>query len=306
MLRSIAPNFTSILARTALIAACPLAFAGQAEAALPYENVLLDEADPAIADIRAYKGVRLDQAEIAPAAMRIPDPELGMMRGKFISPDAVSYFGISMLTSWQDEQGITTAAQLAFTVDFMNGEGSGTGAPQLMVGWVRDGGDPAMDVAGVPDGYVAIIGNAGQVMPVGALDTLRGAGQANLIAGADNSSRNSLQFMVVPHDGVPDMTAGDLQPINATTSHSFDDGDQLQFRLGSNEIGLVLTGNNGLDSTMQTAGGDLGRMLQQTVLNSDSNNVLNSTAITFGVDTLQNFEQVRADGALMTMKGFGF
>lgn len=249
-------------------------------------------------------GVDLDQADFLQLGTRLADNDLGEMRGKFIRPDAVSYFGISMQTSWQDGQGVTTFARLAFNVDFLPNNGGGS--PTLMVGWARDGGDdPAMNVAGVPEGYVALTLGPDQVMPVGALDTLAGAGQANIVAGADNAARNSLQVAVVPRSAVPDMAGAGLHPINATTGVSFSDGDQLQFRLGENSVGMVLTGNNGLDSSLQSVGGGLGQLLQQTMLQSDGNSVLNSATVVFGVDALHNAEAVRADGALMSMKGLG-
>ena len=46
------------------------------------------------------------------------------------------------------------------------------------------------------------------------------------------------------------------------------DGDQLQFLLENNQIGIVMTGGQGLDSSMQALGGDIGQMLQQTMLNT--------------------------------------
>lgn len=235
----------------------------------------------------------------------LTNAELDLMRGKYISPEAVSYFGISMLTSWQDENGITTAARLAFSVDFLNPSGGGAPVPQLLIAWERNG-DSAMDVAGVPAGHAAVSFGADQVLPVGALDTVGGAAQANVIAGADNVTRNSMQIAVVPMSEVPTTSADGLVAVDGTTSHAFEDGDQLQFRLGENQVGMVLTGSNGMDSTMQSVGGDLGQLLQQTMLQSDGNRVLNSSAIVFGIDTARSLDRVQTDEALLSMKGFGF
>lgn len=266
------------------------------------------------------QNVRPDR-ELAPAAppseialypalgVPVPDHQLDAMRGRFISPDAISYFGISMLTSWQDENGITTAARLAFNVDFLNPAGSGNPVPRLMIGWERTG-DSAMDVAGVPDGYVAVTLGAdqtlGSAMAAGALDTVGGAVQANVIAGADNVTRNSMQIAVVPRDALPTAGPQGLEAASGNTSVNFADGDQLHFRMAGNEIGLVMTGGNGLDSTMQTVGGDLGQMLQQTMLQSDHNSVFNSSAIVFGVDTARNLDRTQGSEVLLSMKGFGF
>ena len=289
-------------ARAPLLA---LALVTLTAATLPYEPVLLDLPDAGLPQQPTFGAVTLDQTYAAPLGLPVSNPELDAMRGKYISPEAVSYFGISMLTSWQDENGITTAARLAFNVDFLNPAGGGAPVPQLLIAWERNG-DSAMDVAGVPDGYVAVTLGPDQVLPVGALDTVGGAVQANVIAGADNITRNSMQIAVVPMSAVPNLSADGLTPVSATTTRTFDDGDQLQFRLGDNQVGLVLTGGNGMDSTMQSVGGDLGQLLQQTMLQSDNTHVFNSSAIIFGVDTARNLDRVQTDEALLSMKGFGF
>lgn len=265
-----------------------------------------DDLVPTHGDIAADRRAGMPPNILASLGAPLADEDLVEMRGKFISPDAVSYFGISMLTSWQDAQGVTTLARLAFNVDFLNGASGGIGTPRLMIGWVRDGGgDPNMDIPGAPEGYVAGVGGL-QVMPIGALDTLDGAGQVNVIAGADNSTSNSLRFAVVPRNSVPEMSYEGLSPISSTQSIAFEDGDQLQFSLSNNEIGLTMTGSNGLDSSLQSLGGSFGQFLQQIMIQSSGNSVLNNASITVGVDALQNFERVQVGGARMSMKGLGF
>lgn len=249
-------------------------------------------------------GILAAQEFIQPS-QPIPDAELDEIRGKFIRPDSISYFGISMLTSWQDESGITTIARLVFNVDFLNTGTDGNPVPQLMIGWLREG-DPAMDVTESHSGYTPLI-TAQQVLPVGDLDTTQGAAQANIIAGSDNSARNSMQIALVPTSQIEQLNESGLTAIDATSSFSFADGDQLEFRLGANEIGLALSGNNGGDNALQNIGGDFGRLLQQTMINSDGNTVLNNSAIIIGTDmATARFDAVRATEALSAMKGHGF
>lgn len=234
----------------------------------------------------------------------VTDLELAAIRGKFIRPESISYFGISMLTSWQDQSGITTVARLVFNVDFLN-DNNGNPVPQLMIGWVREG-DPAMDVTDSHSGYTPFI-TAQQVVPLGQLGTTQGAAQANVIAGADNVARNMMQITLVPTSQIRDLDQSGLTAIDATAGLNFADGDRLEFQLGSNQIGLMLTGNNGSDSAIQNIGGDFGRMLQQTMINSDGNTVFNNSAIIIGADmTAASFNAVRATEALAAMKGQGF
>ncbi len=244
-------------------------------------------------------------AELEEVGTPVPDEELAQIRGKFIKPDSVSFFGISMVTSWQDNSGVTTVARLVFNVDFLANGNGGDPSPTLMVGWVRDG-DPSMDVTESHAGYTPVI-VAEDVMPVGGLGDTSGAAQANIIAGADNAALNGMQIALVPSSNLPDLDVSGLTSVDTTTMLGFSDGDQLQFRLGANELGLVLTRNNGTDSAMQAVGVEFGRLLQQSVLNSDGNSVLNNTAVIIGADIASSgFDAIRATEALSSMKGHGF
>lgn len=237
-------------------------------------------------------------------AKTVADAELADMRGKFVTPQSVSFFGITMLTSWQDASGVTTLARLLFSVDFLPKGQGGSPVPQLMIAWSREG-DPGMDVTDMHEGYVPYIPPR-DALGIGGLETFAGAAQANVIAGADNRAINGLQVMIVPSSAVPSLSEAGLSPANGPIDVTFPDGDQLHFRLGDNQLGIVLTGNDGLDSTSQLAGGDIGQLLQQTILASDSNMIENRASVIFGIDGLQNQQIIRAQEALSAMKGNGF
>lgn len=235
----------------------------------------------------------------------VPDAELAQIRGKFIKPDSIAFFGISMITSWQDESGVTTVARLMFNVDFLNQGGDGDPVPSLLIGWVRDG-DPSADVKQSHAGYAPLLA-AQDVLPVGGLGETTGAAQANIIAGADNSALNGMQIALVPRSELQQFTSDGLTPVTATSVQSFADGDQLEFRLGANELGLIMTGNHGSDSSIQSVGGEFSNLLQQTVLNSDGNAVFNNAAVIIGTDFNGSaFDAIRATEALSSMKGHGF
>lgn len=244
----------------------------------------------------------LDARKVGPP---VPDEELAQIRGKFIQADSISFFGISMITSWQDESGVTTVARLMFNVDFLANSGTGKPDAKLMVGWVREG-DPAMDVTGSHAGYTPLI-VGDEVVPVGGLGETKGAAQANIITGADNSALNGMQIALVPSSSLQKFQGDGLTPITGSTVQSFSDGDLLEFRLGANELGLVLTGNHGGDSSIQSVGGEFSNLLQQTVLNSDGNAIFNNAAVIIGTDFNGSaFDAIRATEALSPMKGHGF
>lgn len=242
------------------------------------------------------------------SAQTVTDAELDDLRGKFVTPQSVSFFGITMLTSWQDASGVTTLARLLFSVDFLPGGEGGAPVPQLMIGWSRageSGGDPAMDVTDLHEGYVPYIPPQ-NVMGVGGLDDFSGAAQAHIIAGADNRALNGMQVMIVPSSAVPALSESGLSPASGPADIAFADGDTLHFRMADNQIGIVMTGNAGQDSASQLAGGEIGQLLQQTILSSNSNMIENRASVIFGVDALQSQQVVRVQEALSAMKGHGF
>ena len=239
-------------------------------------------------------------------ARAVPDSELAEMRGKYISPDAVSFFGIYMVTSWQDANGITTNAKLAFSVDFLNQGNSGIPQTQFLIGWTRDG-DPDMDITDTNQGYTPIM-VASEIVPAGGLGTTTGAVQANIIAGADNLAKNTLQVKLVPRSALGGTPSGEgLTSANGTTAMNFSDGDSLEFRITQNQIDLVLTGNNGIDSSMQSVGMNMGQILQQTILNSAHNDVINNLRIVFGTDMLPGTSNAaKMAEVISSLKGNGF
>ncbi len=237
-------------------------------------------------------------------ARTLADEEMADMRGKFVTPQSVSFFGITMLTSWQDASGVTTLARLVFSVDFLPRGDGGAPVPQLMIAWSREG-DPGMDVTDMHEGYVPYIPPQ-DALGVGGLETFAGAAQAHVIAGADNRALNGMQVMIVPSSAVPSLSQAGMGAADGPIDIAFPDGDQLHFRMNDNQLGIVMTGNDGLDSASQLAGGDIGQLLQQTILVSDSNLVENRASVIFGIDALQRQQIVRAQEALSAMKGHGF
>ena len=197
------------------------------------------------------------------------------------------------------------SARLVFNVDFLPRGTGGDPVPVLLVGYTRDG-DPDMDVTQSHSGYTPLlVGDT--ILPVGSLGSTHGAAQANVIAGAGNAALNGMRIALVPTSELPNLSSDGLLSVSQGFARAFADGDTLTFRIGANELALGMTGANGSDSTLQSIGGDLGRMLQQTVLNSDGNAISNNTAIIIGADqSTAAFTSIRATEALSVMRGHGF
>ncbi|MGH9551470.1 MAG: hypothetical protein ACRD3W_18940, partial [Terriglobales bacterium] len=145
----------------------------------------------------------------------VSDETLGNMRGKFVVPSGITYFGVVMSSSWQGSDGITTAATLLFSVDFAAAStGSKYGTPQLMISWSRscsDCSDDSMDVSAfgpsASNGYVALGGN-GSSIPVGSLGSVSGIVQSQQIMGSDNQSHNVINVEIVPAGSLSYDTTG--------------------------------------------------------------------------------------------------
>lgn len=241
---------------------------------------------------------------------RVADEKLGEMRGKFVRSGDISYFGISMATSWQDANNITTSAILLFAVDFLPGGGfaGSSGNPVVAVAWNRDCAgcaDPAMDVVGfgpaAENGYVAVTSSS-EVLPVGGLNSVEGAVQSQQIAGLGNHATNAMQIAVVPTSAARQMGAAELQSLSQSSVETFADGSSLGFMVGANELGIAMSSADGRSSIRQSVSGTLNQAAQHVLLNDNLNSVHNSMTITVGVDSLAQADRVQIEGALSAMK----
>jgi hypothetical protein len=254
-------------------------------------------------------GFTLPTTGIEGVGVEVADSELAEMRGRFVSADGISYFGLQLQTSWQGTDGITTYANVLFNVDFASGAGQSQGAtPHLLVGWSRDG-DSSMDVVGfgpaAQNGYVAVVTSPG-TMDVGGLNSVQGAVQSQNIAGAGNNVRNDMSIAVVPASSINRPNGQGLTEVTSGSSQTFSDGDAVHFILGSNAVGLALSSGDGPDGVRQNVDGVLNHAAQHVLLASDLNAVHNSMNITIGLNELRQMDSVRVDHALSTMKGRGF
>lgn len=238
----------------------------------------------------------------------VPDSELAQMRGKFIAPGSISYFGVQMASSWQGGDGITTSAVLLFNVDFAKGAATSDGAtPHLLVSWSHDG-DATMDVhafsGDAGNGYVAL-GSTGSAIPAGSMGTINGAVQGQQIAGSDNLARNEMRIQVVPAASLQTNVAG-MKEVTAQgqETHSFGGGESVSFIFSGNQLGVGLTDQDG--GLQQSLNGNLGSIAQQLVIDGNSNLVRNGMTITIGFDAVANNRQLSVTSALEVMKTRGF
>lgn len=244
--------------------------------------VLALAASPAFARGAGPQDTGLGAAPIA------DDAELAQMRGRFISADGVRFFGVTLHTLWQTDDGVVTAAQLGFSIWL--GEGGASG-PEVVIHWERDG-DPGMNVA---DFSPAAAGN--YVITAGAVQT-------NVIAGSDNSTANRMSLAVVPASSIA--AGGNSGSFTGTATGTATDGDTVTFNAANGQFGLSIFDAQGGGTVRQGISADPGQLSQSIVLNSDHNAVINSMNVTVGIDHGQMLDTLNIANSLSAMKGHGF
>lgn len=224
------------------------------------------------------------------AAPTVSDEELADMRGKFISADSVRFFGVTLHSLWQTEDGTVSAATLGFSI-WLGQDGSS--GPQIVVSWQRDG-DPDMDVSGFsPDaaGSYVVAGSAGAV-------------QTNVIAGSDNVTANRLGMAIVPASSLTPATGE--SNFGGTATHTASDGDTVTFTAQDGQFGLSMVDAQGAGTVKQGVTTDPGQLSQSILLNSDHNTVTNTMNVTVGIDHGQMLDTMNVANSLSAMKGHGF
>ncbi len=236
----------------------------------------------------------------------VEDEQLSAMRGKFVSPQGVTFFGLEMQTSWQTADGITTQAKLAINVDFAASGGLNRNTvPQILISWNREKADGTMDVAkfGAAAGSSLVAVTANGAIPVGGLDTANGAVQSIQIAGADNAVRNSTTIAIVQASSARPDTSG-MTAVTGSSTQQFADGDKVAFIVGGNELGLVLT-NGPSDKVSQSVSGNMNQLAQHVRLGSDFNAISNGIDLVIGYDTAADANRINAANAMAAIKNFG-
>lgn len=155
-------------------------------------------------------------ARAARGLTEIPDDELGLMRGRYtVGNDAVLWFGVSMVSTWQTASGQTLQGQLDFGFDFSRGTPTVSYRPSVTI----TAGDAPMPVA---QGQRSV-DSAG-------LANVSGMVQSVQVAGDGNVAGNVTSLTV--RDGVAPAAAAahpgrhaDAVAAGMSASAGFDGGD---------------------------------------------------------------------------------
>lgn len=202
------------------------------------------------------------QAHAAPALqpVELSDRELAQLRGRYVLPDRIINFGVTMNTLWQNAAGQAIGAQASLQVQ-------ANLQPQLSVSFIDQAGSGAT----LPAASGQIIGGAGLAQVDGVVQSVRSAGDFN-------RANNQIELEIHKNQAAP--VSNGAQVI-ANGAHGF-----------SNSAGQinVLTNAQGLHMQLSAAGQGTasqqlgqGGIRQQAEMLGSLNRVQNLTTLSVGL-----------------------
>jgi hypothetical protein len=238
------------------------------------------------------------------SARLVSDEELGEMRGRYIAPESVNFFGIQLVSTWQTGDGNVLTASLEFETDVAGG--NYTGNPHL---WANVSHDCT---PGTCDESLDLPLNAG--IPAG-LNSVNGAVQTTSISGTDNDARNVMQIRIGDYDASSVGYEGNGKSMDVPATGltvELPDGFIVKFSKGDNSLGMLLQGPGDAGGhqaegiAYQGINGDaINQIAQHVEVIGNANAINNTLDVVIGIDQLQT-TQVAVENALSSMKGWGF
>ncbi len=185
--------------------------------------------------------------------IELSDPELAQLRGRYVLPEHVVHFGVTLTSSWEQ-----SGQQLGASVSLQLQQGI---QPVLTVSPLSSGsGDSPAQGSGI------VIGGQG-------LSQVDGISQSVRTAGDLNTARNDVQINIERNGQAPTLDASGT-PLNGAFVHGNALGNAtVSASDGKLRIGIA---TNGQGAAMQQLGGGL---LQDTRILSDQNRVINSARL---------------------------
>ena len=159
----------------------------------------------------------------------IPDPELNLMRGRYtVGGNAVAWFGVSMISTWQGANGQTLQGALTLGMDFSKGN-----TPKISF-------TPSVNItaanAPLPD-------SSGRSIDGRGLDNVSGISQSVQIAGDGNRASNVMHLNVRNDGVVPDAAATGSDSASARMGDAIAvasmDGNAARLQLSIDGQGMV-------------------------------------------------------------------
>lgn len=185
----------------------------------------------------------------------VSDRELSELRGRYVLPDRIIHFGVTMSTFWQNSAGQGIGALVSLRVD-------GSAQPNLSVSYIDQSGN----------GLQALPGT-GQILGGNGLTQVQGVSQSVRSAGDLNDALNDLSITVSRGGETPAVQGG--QPWSGSSQFTNAAGSiQVSSHAGGLQVALQAAGQG---QALQQIGA--GSVLQQANINSSLTSVRNLAAL---------------------------
>lgn len=180
----------------------------------------------------------------------VGDDELAQLRGRFVLPDRVVHFGVTMTTLWENGAG-----RIGAQVQFQMNAGS---QPSLQTSFLDEAG------SGVPlqQATGQVVGGAGLGSVQGVVQSVRSAGDYN---DALNDLRITIGSSATPTPGG--------QPFGGAMTLNNDAGN-VQITRQAGGLQIAILANYGQGHARQLLGG--GQLAQQSNISGNLNKVINA------------------------------
>ncbi len=187
--------------------------------------------------------------------VELRDSELAELRGRYVLPDRVIHFGVTMTTFWQNSAGQAIGAQVNFQ---MNGKSE----PSLHVTMLEQLGNGAI----VNPGTGQVIGGAGLGSVQGVVQSVRSAGDYN----------DALNDLTINISSSEQTFAQGGQPWNGPTQFANGAG-VVHINKHAGGLQIALQANHGQGNAQQTMGG--GNLSQHANIGGNLNQVFNTAEL---------------------------
>ena len=193
--------------------------------------------------------------------IQLNDQELSQLRGKFVMPDRIVYFGMTMTTTWQNAAGDVVGARTSLQVQ------QNVIKPEFFVALINQKGNGSS----TSQGTGTISGGAG-------LSTVQGVLQSTRTAGDGNVSGNNVDINVSQNGQAPASTPNQGQALyNGQIISGYNGAGNVSVSNTGGGVQVSIQGANNQGNAMQSISS--GSMAQNINLTGAGNNVQNLTQL---------------------------
>jgi hypothetical protein len=187
--------------------------------------------------------------------VEISDAEMSALRGRYILPEGIVHFGVTMSTSWRNSSGASIGAQVNLTVNNL--------AANLTVTPLYSAGNGNLP----GEGQGQVIGGQG-------LNNVQGISQSVRTAGDYNNGENYVDVSITHGPGQPVSISGQSWGDNQQFSN---EAGAVQVSSANGGLQMQLQANQGQGGASQSIG--QGGINQQANINGELNQVRNLTSL---------------------------